>query len=197
MKVLVFGHSYVRDLCHLKPKLRNVAIPAINTVAEVFYRYYPGKDYDYFGSHPEEFDYIQTLQPDIFIVVFGGNLIVEDNSNSYNKQVCQVFFEDVKKYLPSHCKVLVGEVEHRFCAPNNYWGAPEVEEFQRRRRNLNNFVRVKLKRRKLVDSMMLIGATGGLDNVDMFKRDGVHLTESGLKFYRQVLVNTIKYHAVK
>ena len=109
-------------------------------------------------------------------------MIIEDNSNSYNKQVCQAFFENVRKYLPSHCKVLVGEVEHRFCEPNNNWGAPDEEVFQRRRRNLNNFVRVKLKQRKLVDSMMLIGATGGLDNPNMFKSDGVHLIENGLSF---------------
>ena len=46
MNVMIFGHIYVRDLCQLLPVLREFVLEGSHAEIKVFYKYFPGKDFN-------------------------------------------------------------------------------------------------------------------------------------------------------
>ena len=190
MKVLIYGHSYVRDL-HQKCSWEE-ALPegrALDITYE--FRYFPGKDFEYILNKPGEFDDLAGLNPDIIVVVLGGNSITFDKTNNEIKDLMHCFYKKLNDTLPRAIKLAV-QIEPRFCLPGNRHGAPEAEEFNRRRQVLNNFVNKTIKKNGLVDHMVLLGSTEYLNHHQFF-RDGVHLSGVGLVRYQAAIQNTVQY----
>ena len=193
MKVLIFGHSYVRDLCQLRPVLREFVLDESRAEIKVFYKHFPGKDFNYFVNRPSELECIRNVEPDIIFVILGGNIISNELDNQTIRYYCRDFYVLLRQYVPSSCKIIASEVELRFCRSNNRFNAPTEEIFQRKRRLLNCFIKDKLKKKGIVDHMFFLGGTGGLMLAGYFKADGVHLNHRGLTKLREMIKRMIHY----
>ena len=193
LKVLLFGHSYVRDLCQLRSSVREFVLQKSQTEIKLFYKYFPGRDFKYFLDHPGELESISNVEPDFIFVILGGNTIVNELDNPTIKWYCRDFYVLLKQYIPSSCKIIASEVELRFCLGNNRFNAPTEETFQRKRRNLIFFIKNKLKKRGIVDHMFFLGGTGGLMLAEYFKADGVHLNIQGLTKLQHMIKRMIRY----
>ena len=194
-KVLIFGHSYARDLEALGDWDTVVTGGAGKEYRLTFdFRSFPGKDYGWLLEHPEKIEEVKDLDPDIVVVILGGNSITAALTN---KQICgqaAEFYELLKAAAKPSCLKLAVQVESRFVPQGNYHQAPPAVEFNQRRTIINNFVNRKLRAKGLVDNMILLGGRGHIIHPSNFSpRDGVHLVRVVLRRYKQTLMNGIRY----
>ena len=72
MRVLVVGHSYVRDLATHSPWQQEPTLSTGGRVNPVYsFLDYPGKDFDFFLDHPAWQDRVREIDPEVVIVVLG------------------------------------------------------------------------------------------------------------------------------
>ena len=72
MRVLLFGHSYVRDLLTLGDWNRQVELSDGRRVnLEFLFRYHSGKDFHSFHDKPLILQEIKDLEPDCIVIIFG------------------------------------------------------------------------------------------------------------------------------
>ena len=194
MKVLLFGHSYVNHLRNLGGWNQEINLTSGDKVdLEFVFGGHPGKDFSYFLQNDHVFNIITQEQPDIIVVILGGNSIKEGVSNSDIKRDSSLFFQKLSTYIKAGCIRLVVQVEPRFCLPGNRFGTPTYLEFERRRNIINNHFNVKIKKNlKLVEGVVLLGSVNFLNKVENFS-DGVHLKKAGLILYRKALLGSIAY----
>ena len=198
MRILLFGHSYVNHLRQLGHWNTEVTLQNNNRVAlEFLFRSYPGKDYPYFLEHDETFDVIRAGQFDAIVIILGGNAITTQYSDPEIRSMAENFFTKLNTYLRPDCVRFVAQVETRFCEPGNRFGTPEHAEFERRRTLLNNCYTGRLRRKGLIDRVILLGSRQYLNNRNNFAADGVHLKTEGLELYRQAVVSSVRYHLNK
>ena len=193
MKVLLFGHSYVRHLERLGQWDQEVTLnTGVKVDCNFLFKSFPGKDYKYFLDNPQEFDTIKLIDPDIIVVILGGNSINARFSNCKVNELAEGFFLKLKTVVRPDCIRLPVQIEPRFVGPNDRHGTPRALEFNRRRTVVNNFVCKKLKKRGLVDRTILLGSVNFLRDPNLFT-DGVHLSNAGLKLYRKAVIGGIVY----
>ena len=195
MKVLVIGHSYARDLRSMFPHFDGLAFDLSNEEKVNFdlrFQAYPGKDYQYFLDHPELFELIKNENPDVIVVILGGNLIVASKTNSQINQEIRLFYSTLNTVLRDDCIKLAVQIEARIALPNNPFGTPLAEEYNQRRNVINNYVNRNIKRSKLVDGIISLGGVGFLNDESEY-RDGIHLKQIGLLKYQSAFFNGIKY----
>ena len=82
MKVLVVGHSYARDLRRLFPHYNNLKLKNEEVLFDIHFLAYLVKDYQHFLDNPELFELIKAENPDVVVIIFGGNSIVASKTNS-------------------------------------------------------------------------------------------------------------------
>ena len=83
MKILLFGHSYVRHLERLGNWDRELSLISGKKVdCKFLFKSHPGKDYEYLLSNPQEFEIVRLINPDISVVILGGNSISDKHSNT-------------------------------------------------------------------------------------------------------------------
>ena len=93
MKVLLYGHSYVRRLEQLGNWNREITLNNGSKVdCQFLFKAFPGEDYDYFLNNPQEFNIINLIKPDVVVVILGGNSIVNSISNSAIKLKATEFY---------------------------------------------------------------------------------------------------------
>lgn len=190
MKVLVYGNSYVRDLqskCHWSDIMVNEQQEKI----EYHFRYFCGKNYEYLLNKEGEFDIVAAIEPDVIVVVLGGNSIVNSKSNDEVRALIHDFYVKLRESLPDSI-IIATQIEPRFCPPGNRHGAPEAEEFNRRRTVLNNYMNKTIKNAGLINYMVLLGSKNFLNHHQFFL-DGVHLNGVGLERYQTAILSTIRY----
>ena len=191
MKVLIYGHSYVRDL-NQKCQWENCLLVNQAPVnIEYCFRYFCGKDFEFVLNKEGEFDVVAALQPDIIVVVFGGNSIVNYKSNEDIRTLIWNFYQKLRESLPS-ATIIATQIEPRYCAPGNRHGAPAFEEFNRRRTVMNNYMNKTVKKAGFINNMVLLGSPEYLNHHQYFG-DGVHLKGIGLQRYQTAVVGSIKY----
>ena len=193
MNVVLFGHSYVRDLRRCRPwdgilSLRN----GENVSLHYEFRPFPTRDFAYFLENPREVERIATLHPHVVVTVLGGNSIVGDISNSQIKHQAHEFFSLLRETVGPACVILAVQVEPRFVEAGNRFGAPAADEFNRRRQLINNYMNKTLKQKGFIDRMIILGSTNFMNNPANFS-DGVHLTGDALLRYKDSIVNGIRY----
>ena len=162
MKVLIFGHTYARDLCQLRPTLCEFVLEESRVEIKIFYKHFPGKDFNYFVNRSSELERIRNVEPNIIFVISGRNIISNELDNQTIRYYCRDFYILLRQYVPSSCKIIASEVKLRFCRSNNRFNAPTEEIFQRKRKLFNCFIKDKLKKKGIVDHMFFLGGTGGL-----------------------------------
>lgn len=188
MKVLVYGHSYVRELEQKCDWPQSLTVNDQELDVLFTFRYFPGKNYQFLVERPQEFEILEELNPDYMIIILGGNSIVDTWSNGEVKALANEFYEKLNESLPDTVKIAV-QIEPRYYEEDNPFGAPTADDFNRRRQIINNFVNKQLKRRGLVDHMALLGPAS-MYGPDSF-RDGVHLNDEALQEYQGNLINTL------
>lgn len=191
MKVLVYGHSYVRDLQSKCQWGDSILVKEKPEKVEYHFRYFCGKDFEFILNREGEFDIVDSLAPDVIVVVLGGNSIVNSKTNDQIRTLILDFFSKLRESLPD-CTIIAAQIEPRFCDPGNRHGTPEAEEFNRRRTVLNNFMNKTVKKAGLINYMMLLGSTEFLNHHQYFT-DGVHLSGVGLQRYQTAILNTVQY----
>ena len=193
MRVLLFGHSFVRDLLCLGDWNRQLELDNGSKIdLEFLFRYYSGKDFNFFLFHPEHFDIITELNPDIVIVILGGNLIVGGRPNGNIKDLAYDFFHKLTRIVKPGCLRFAAQIEPRHCPGGNRFGTPEYEEFNRRRAQINNHYNTVLKRRGLVDHVIFTRPEFKTRR-DLYQFDGVHLKQEGLALYKESIIGGIRY----
>ena len=177
MKLLILGHSYVRDLS----KLGVSYITHERNVIDVKYVAYPGASYDLFLRDPSKLTAALSYNPDIVVVVLAGNAIHRDISNYELFNKCKSFYQLLREELPNAI-IISAQTELRFYNTVNAFGAPKADEYRKKRDKLNKF----LNALKLKDHMLLIAGPGRLDNRRYYK-DEVHLNKVGIRLYMTLL----------
>ena len=191
MKVLLLGHSYVKYLERLGDWDREVKLDSGESLnLEFSFRSQAGKDYDHFLTSQSELEFVDLLRPDIIVVILGGNSITTQVTNSEIKWKSTEFFIKLNEVISDQCLKLVVQVEPRNCEAGNKFGTPEFEEFNRRRAIINNHYNTTLKKRKLVDHVVLLGSLNFLQHPSDFS-DGVHLNINGLNKYKDTVVGAL------
>lgn len=193
MKILLFGHSYVRDLANFGQWDRQLDLRTGESIpVEFAFKSFPGKDYGYFLDNPSLVTQIRQDCPDVIVLILGGNSITASISDLQLKEQAATFYELLNEQLKGDCLKLAVQVEPRFMPTGNRFGVPDSEVFNRRRQTINNFVNRQLKRRGLVDRVITLGSVNYLNDPRYF-RDGVHLRGIGLERYKDSVIAGVRY----
>ena len=188
MKVLVFGHSYVRHLQNLGDWDRELELRTGERVdCRFLFKSHPGKDYKYLLDNPQEFEIVRLIDPDVIIVILGGNCISDKFTNLEINDLALEFYNKLNTVVRPECIKLAMQIEPRFVAAGNRFGTPEADEYNRRRTVVNNFMNKKLRKQKLINNVVLLGSVNFLRDPKNFT-DGVHLNKEGLELYKSAVI---------
>lgn len=177
MRCLILGHSYVRDLSTLGVQKFNINQQSCDFI----YKFIPGASYDTFLNNSSLLENKVACNPDIVVVILGGNSIVRDISNHELFRRCRRFYETLRTLLPNSL-IISAQVELRPGRSSTRFESPPPWIFKQRRNQLNKF----LNRLKVKDHMIIIAGPGKLDN-PIYYRDHVHLNIHGLRLYMSSL----------
>ena len=183
MKLLLVGHSYVRDLWRREVRGFEVG----GTVVQTRYVFKGGASYETYLNSPELLGRIGQESADIVVVILAGNSIKDSVTNQQIYEKATLFYRRLRIIFPSAIFV-AAEVEQRFYELGNYWGCPVGLEYKRRRQAINTF----LKRFKEKQHLLMVAGPRRLDNQDLY-RDQVHLTNKGLDRYWKMIIATVDY----
>ena len=173
MKVVVLGHSYVRDLSRLGNERIKVGT---SLEAEISYLAFPGIKFSTFIENQGLLNFVFETQPEHLVVILGGNDF--DNYRSLNevKTSAEVFYRILKNNLPN-TRIYATQVETRFYTSGNHFDCPLPEVYK----YVTNYFNKKLRKLPYVDNIICILGPGRLSNRDLFKADGVHLKLAGVR----------------
>ena len=194
MRVLLIGHSYVRQLKQTEYWPSEIINDnGIRIGVDFRFIFKAGKDYEYFNT--TGYDVLDTVRdeidPDIVVVILGGNSITNNKNNGDIKKEAESFFQNLRMVTRPECITIAVQIEPRYYEPGNHFNCPEPEEFNRRRQVINNFVKGPLKKKGLVQYVMQLGSMNRF-GPERYK-DGVHLNEEGLETYKELLISVVKY----
>ena len=182
MKVLIFGHSYVRDL----ERLGHKEITVNNISLQLAYLSFPGFRFVDLLQNPELLDKAISLDPDIIIVILGGNDIRTDIDLSEVRDNCRNFFTLLRSRLPG-VFIIASQIEFRHLREVNRHGTPAEDLFRKLANSFNNW----LNKQKFKDKILIVNGVGKLSDVSLFKADGVHLNIHGLKVLFELIVSAL------
>ena len=179
-KVTFIGHSYVRDLAR-----QNFEVLLRDTLVTPQYIAVPGGTFKTFLKNPHYFDTLRHTQPEIVVVLLGGNDIKSEAGLQKTFEECSQFYGILRESVP--CSTIVAsQVETRFYKPNNRFGCPTHHRFDQLRRRFNKF----LERHIAHDVILEI--EGYLDDKNDY-RDGVHLSHPGFMKYLGIIQLTVTF----
>ena len=89
----------------------------------------------------------------------------------------------------SAVKILATECEQRFYQPGNRFGASVGEAYRLRRVTVSGLIR----RLRSKDHILRVSGIAKLDNVQLYKRDVVHLNTTGVNKLWDLLIKWVEY----
>ena len=184
MRLLIFGHSYVRDLCNCN--LFNLVIE--NKNINIKYIYYPGAGYHKILRNPHLLiDPLHSFNPDIVITILGGNSVYSTTEYSIVTEQCREFYKILRNNSRNNCVVIAAQIEQRYFGRRGIVSALS-EPYRKRRNKFNKF----LNKLKSVDHILMVGGHGRLDH-RVFYRDNTHLNNIGLRKYITYIKCTVAF----
>ena len=157
MKVLLLGHSYVRDLKNYCERNGCYYLKENGVEVELLFDSIPGATYDTFLQLPLKFKEISYIKPDVVLTVLGGNDIKVNCDLAVVKNQCRSYFEQLRQSLPDEFLVTL-EVESRYLRETNKHGTPEVKRY----RIISNYFNSWLKKQRFKDWVVCIRGSGRL-----------------------------------
>ena len=182
-RVTFFGHSYVRDLMKTTP----IRMQINNADLELTFITVPGGTFRTFLENVVYFDRLKEIDPHFTIVILGGNDLRANKPIQTNYQDCYRFYTTLKNYVPNTC-IIGTEIENRFYKPNNRFGWPNDETFNRMRQQFNRF----LWRQSFKDFVLRVQGPNLLDHESNY-RDGVHLNYRGMRRFNELIKDSLTY----
>ena len=173
MKVVLLGHSYVRDLGRLSESTLEVNS---SVKLEISYSAFPGAKFSHFLENLDRLQDLFHAQPEFVVVILGGN---DFDNNSPLSEICdraRAFYHILRSNLP-RSKIFAAQVECRFYRPNNRFECPEAAQYKKITSYFNKF----LKKLSYIDNLICVLGPNRLSNKSLFKTDGVHLTLAGVQ----------------
>ena len=125
---------------------------------------------------PQYFSALLDENPDVIIVILGGN---DFTNKSLLSDICDnstAFYKILKEKLPN-AKVFATQVELRYYKARNRFGCPDALAYKKVTGYFNKY----LKRLQYIDNLICILGPNRLSNENLFKGDGVHLNEDGIQ----------------
>ena len=182
-RVAFIGHSYCRDLSRLNPFSN--ALGSGQFFDHEFF-YVPGSNVKDWSSHPKQLENVIRYEPNIIVLILGGNYLLNHVSNAEWKDKYQKLIDIIKIRIES-CRIIAVEIESRFVKNHNAFNAPTEEGFNARKKTLNNW----LNKNPSIHHVCMISHT--INNKSYYHKDGVHLTKTGLSMYYGMIHRTLKY----
>ena len=118
MKVAVYGHSFVRDLADLGTS----HIYIKNTGVDFKYFFYPGFSFRNFVLQPQLLDCLIPEDPDIVVVILGGNDLKVDVELCNVKIDCEQFYQLLREKVP-RAYIVASQIVTRHCSSVNRHGS--------------------------------------------------------------------------
>ena len=172
MKVVLFGHSYVRDLVRLSQSVIDINS---SVSLEISHSAFPGAKFSHFLENPDKLQDLFHVQPEFVVVILGGNDFDDKTPLSVVCDRARAFYHLLRSNLPK-TKIYATQVECRFYKPNNRFECPETAQYKKITTYFNKF----LKKLSYIDNLICILGPNRLSNRALFKADGVHLTPEGV-----------------
>ena len=114
MQVAVVGHSYAHEL----KKAGYEHCDIFGTRAKFDYVYKRGGTYNDYLDSTDLFDRVRALNPDVIVVILGGNSIKNGNDLTKTKLTITDFYKRLKEICPSS-KIISAQIEKRFYEADN------------------------------------------------------------------------------
>lgn len=185
MRLLIFGHSYVRDFA----RTNTFKFQFETSVVKIKYSYYPGVTYRKVLDNPNIItDTLLSYKPDFIVCIVGGNSISDDITCAELCRECKQFYELIRS-ISCELIIIPTQVELRFYKPGNKFHSPTIETFKKKRDSLNRFI----NKLKIKDHICMIGGPSRLDHKVFYNSDGVHLNQFGIEKYLSYINKTIEY----
>ena len=189
MKAVIIGHSYVRDLkSHITVNSAKLVKLPDGSDLELYFSFVPGATFETYLNQPGLLEFVSQINPEIIVVVLGGNDIHCDVNLSSVKNNCYQFFKLLKSKFPS--AFLIGsQIESRFIEPGDRYerfGTPYTDVFSK----LSVYYNSWLNKQKFKDKLLCLRGPNKLDNKSYYK-DSVHLNDQGLAKYFELLKNCL------
>ena len=172
MKVTVLGHSYVRDLAGYSNSILRISD---SLIFEIQYIYVPGARFQTFIDRPHLIQQAAQYNPDIVIVLLGGNDISENVPLTNIREICSKFYSLLNSYLTNKFVISV-QVEPRYLTRVNRHGTPAAQEYQR----LSGYFNFWLKKQKFKNRLVCVCGPNRLSDPKLYKPDGIHLNQLGI-----------------
>lgn len=178
-RVLLFGHSYIRDLQKLGHK--EISIDEDFSI-EFDYISKPGATIAHYCSNKGVLDPLIASAPDVLFIFLGGNDLRTDWN--IHDTICnyKTLIEHFSSKLPG-VPIVCAYIEPRFALPKGYFKTPEPAVYKAYARKFNNW----LQRWDIPYRKFITWGSNRLENKALFKRDGVHLNEQGLNLLWNLL----------
>ena len=188
LNLTLVGHSYVRRLRDYRRCVLNSQNEMVVDQVKVGLKYVfrGGRDYYYFNRSRRHKLQILRGNPDVILVVLGGNAVANRKPIPEATQEMRVFVKWLRDMMPN-VVIIVAEVEPRYSwhplLPRGYQG----ESFKERRNAFNQAIR----RVQTKDCTLRIANC--LCKRKYYDRKGVHLSQCGNEFYWELIRNVLKY----
>lgn len=186
MRALILGHSFVKGL--ERRDVRKQFLVNQRSV-DLTYKAFPGATFRTFLDEPTLIDTAIECDPDIVVIILGGNDITGNVTNTEIRANIKEFFELLKQKVKTGVKILATQVEARTYITPNHRNCPGQEEYRLRRNAINKY----LQKLKLKDYLVNIAGPGRLDNPSYFRGDGVHLNSAGYHILYVYIKHSIEY----
>lgn len=185
MRLLIFGHSYVRSFA--RTNIFNFQYGEVTV--NVKYSYYPGVNYRKVLDNPHILtDTILTYNPDFLICIVGGNSISTNSTSAELCRDCRRFYELIRS-LSSDLIIIPAQIELRYYELGNKFNSPTFYQYKKKRDALNKFI----NKLKIKNHILMVGGPSRLDHKVFYSQDGVHLNKYGIKKYMLYIKNTIDF----
>lgn len=171
-RLLLFGHSYIRDLQSLG--IKEITVDDKFTV-ELNYIFKAGATINHYYNNKGLLDPLIASSPDILFVFLGGN----DLRTDWDIHDTIFKYKSLIQYLSAklpNVPIICAYIEPRFALPEGYFKTPEPSVYKAYARKFNNW----LQRWDVPYRKLITWGSNRLENKDLFKLDGVHLNKEGL-----------------
>ena len=193
MRLLIIGSSYARDIRNRYP-FQSQEI-AGNTV-EIYYKFFPGKSYEYMLDNPNLIDSALSCVPDFIVTIFGGNSISNNTSKAYLIDKCRSFYQllhDKVKICNPSALIIAHQIPLRFVY-DNYKDTPKPQEFKKLRDQLNE----KVRKLSTVHHILLIAGPNRLDHIDCYRcernsANRIHFTPDSIEYQFNRIISKISF----
>ena len=171
-RILLFGHSYIRDIQNLGHK--EVIVDDKFTI-DLEYIFKPGGTVTHYCNNKGLLDPLIASSPDVLFIFLGGNDLRTDR-DIYDTIT---LYKNLVLYLSSrlpNIPIICSYIEPRFALPGGPYHTPDQLVYKSYARKFNNW----LKNWDVPYRKFLTWGSNRLENKDLFKQDGIHLNQQGL-----------------